>query len=133
MRLSPEQSVQLTIVDFTFRFCPEVLLSASQNGVYAGSGKHVGAYINQQKRLGMLVGELDLMLTWPTKNILFVEVKSTGGRLTGNQQIVIEKRTAQGFDCVVVFSLNQYVTYLRRYKVPMRSGVYAGIGFINQN
>lgn len=130
MRALPEQQIQMACVDFTSFCCPNVLLSASQNGLYIGNGKNAAAYIARQKKLGMLPGELDLMLTWAPKNILFVELKSQGGRLTKTQEIVIATRNAQGFDCVVALSLDQYVAYLRQYRVPMRPCFYAGIGRI---
>lgn len=128
MKLSPEQVEQSQCVQFTRIMCPQVLISASQNGMYLGDGKNVYAYITKQKALGMLPGELDLMLTWPGKNVLFVEMKYGDNKTTDNQNSVIAIRGKQGFDCVVARSLVEYVGFLRTYSVPMKSGFYAGIG-----
>lgn len=113
-----EKPIQISIVEFTLRCCPLILLSASQNGMWAGRGKNVGNYINQQKRSGMLVGELDLLLTWPDRGILFVEVKSETGKLSEPQENVIDRRTAQGFDCEVVHSLDEYMAALKKHRAP---------------
>lgn len=128
MKFSPEQLVQLSCVDFTHRVCMGVLISASQNGLYLGGARNVAAYIQKQKILGMLPGELDLMLTWAGKNILYAEIKSEDGRVSPNQHKVMDIRRGQGFDCCVAYSLDEYVGYLRSYKVPMRNVYYAGIG-----
>lgn len=127
MKWSPEQLVQLACVDFTRVMCPSVLLSASQNGIYVSS-KSAGFYIARQKRLGLLPGELDLLLTWPNKNILFCELKSKDGTTTDSQDEVIARRQSQGFDCFVAHSIDEYVSGLQAYGVPIRSGFYAGIG-----
>lgn len=130
MKFSPEQLVQLSCVDFTHKICFGILLSASMNGLYLGGARNVAAYIAKQKMLGLLPGELDLMLTWANKNILFAEIKSADGRVSDNQEKVIGIRRGQGFDCFVAYSLDEYVTNLRAFKVPMRSGYYAGVGRI---
>lgn len=129
MKLSPEQLIQLSCVDFTEKCCPGVLLSASQNGMYVGKGPKVRAYIARQKRLGMLPGELDIMLTWSPKQILFIEIKAGKNDITDNQKEIMNIRRQQGFDCCVAWTLEDYVGYIRAYKVPIRMGMfYAGIG-----
>ena len=127
MKFTPEQLVQFDCVQFTKTMCPQVLLSASQNGLYVGA-KNVAAYITKMKMLGMLVGELDLMLTWPVKNILFCELKAAKKTTSDSQEGVIALRQKQGFDCYVAHSLVEYVEGLRRYGVPIRAGFDAGIG-----
>lgn len=128
MKLTHEHRHQAQCVDFVAKCCPDVLLSASMNGMYLGAGRNVYAYIAKQKMLGMLPGELDLMLTWSDKNILFIEMKYGKNTTTENQDSVIAIRRAQGFDCEVAHSLVEFVAHLRRYGVPIRSGFYAGIG-----
>lgn len=123
MRLKPEEIIQLACVDFTVKCCPEVLLSASQNGIYIGDGKNVYAYMQKQKRLGLLSGELDIMLTWPGRNILFIEMKSKDGRLTENQREVISLRIMQVFPCEVARSLDEYINLLVKYNVLMRTKI----------
>ena len=88
MKFSPEQLVQLDCVTFTHKMCSGVLLSASQNGLYLGDGRSVAAYIRKQKLLGLLPGELDLMLTWAGRNVLFIEVKAGKNDTTQNQETV---------------------------------------------
>lgn len=127
MKFTPEQLVQLDCVNFTRVMCPTVLWSASMNGMFVNL-KNAKAYITKMKMLGMLVGELDLMLTWPQKNILFCELKSKIGNTSDSQDAVIAFRQKQGFDCYVAHSLVEYVDGLRRYGVPIRAGFYAGIG-----
>lgn len=129
-KLSPEQSVQMSCVDFTMKCCIGVLVSASQNGLYLGEGRNIGQYIEKQKRLGMLPGEFDLMLTWDNKNILFCEMKSKRGILSESQIEVMLIRKQQGFNCFVAHSLVEYYDGLRRYGVPIRTGIYAGLGRI---
>lgn len=124
--MGPEELLQIACADFTRLCCPTVLLSASQNGLYLGGGRYVGDYIIRQKRRGLLPGELDLMLTWPEKNILFIELKSKTGRLTDAQEDVMSRRIAQGFDCVVANSFDLYVNFLISHNVPMRRMIYAG-------
>lgn len=116
--MKPEELVQQAIVDFVAKCCPKVLLSASQNGMYAGKGKFAGLYVDKQKRLGMLPGEPDLMLTWSLKNILFVEVKSADGKISDNQEKVISKRRGQGFDCEIVYSLDDFMEVVCKYRIP---------------
>lgn len=128
MNLSPEQKVQFDCVTFTHTMCPTVLLSASQNGLFLGGSKNVAAYIRKMKLLGLLPGELDLMLTWPGKNILFVELKAGKNDTTDAQDKVIYARRRQGFDCDVAWTLIQYHAILKKFNVPIRSGLYAGIG-----
>ena len=80
------------------------------------------------KMLGMLVGESDLMLTWPDRGILFCELKAGKNKTTDSQDGVMTLRQLQGFDCFVAYSLIEFVAGLKRFRVPMRTGIYAGVG-----
>lgn len=141
MKFSPEQLIQLNCVDFTRIMCPTVLLIASMNGMFLGGMKNPGAYIAKMKKLGMYGGDLDLRLHWVNSDASeeagfrcpvsgYIELKAGKNTPTDDQQLMMKSLDQIGIPNAWTNSLDGYVNILRRWKVPMRSGYYAGIGKI---
>lgn len=141
MRWSPEELVQLECVNFTRIMCPSVLLIASMNGLYLNGGKNIGAYINKMKKLGMRTGDLDIRLHWQDREEFknygfvapktgYVELKAGRNTPTDNQLEVMAALDKIGILNGWTNSAAGYVSILKSWNVPMRTGIYAGIGKI---
>lgn len=118
--------------------CPDVLLIASMNGMYLGGLRNVGAYIEKMKRLGMRTGDLDLRLHWFDKllkegygyNIgrtCYIELKSGRNTPTDQQLSVMADLDKIGIQNAWTNSIEGYVDILKRFGVPMRTGIYGNI------
>lgn len=120
LRLRPEEDTQIAVVDYIRKCCPTVILCASMNGVYFGSGKGY-VYAKKLKKLGMLVGEPDLRLHWRNQagpQTLYLELKSLTGQISENQASVMVDLTKLGFPCEIVRSIEDLKKVLKLHGVP---------------
>ena len=141
MKLRPEEIIQAQCVDFTRVMCPQVLLVASMNGMYLGGGKNVRAYIHKMLKLGMRPGDLDLRLHWrglagdgadcsEAPMTAYIELKAGKNPLTDQEIDFMAELSRIGILRDWTNSFEGYVDILKKWQVPMRSGLYAGIGYI---
>jgi hypothetical protein len=93
-----ESSEQTVLVARVRNFHPDLVFMSIPNG-----GKRDIRVAAQMKREGVLAGAPDLFLAEPRENKhgLFIEMKKIGGRTSSNQDEVIDKLRAKGYEAVV--------------------------------
>jgi hypothetical protein len=141
MKYSPEELVQIDCVEFTKIMCPKVLLIASMNGMYLGGIRNPAAYIAKMKKMGMRSGDLDIRLHWmggyrgrtsdddfDYPKTAYVELKAGKNKPTNEQKDMMECLERLCIPNGWTNTIVGYVALLKKFGVPMRSGLYAGVG-----
>jgi len=116
-RSNPEAKIQMAIVAYLSRCCPEVMIASSFNGVHLSKGAMQMGYA---KRQGLAVGDPDLRLSLPGGRTIFIEVKSEVGRLSDAQKTAHDKLTKLGFGVYVCRSIDDLREVINREGVPCR-------------
>jgi len=101
MKIKPkksESSEQTVLVARVRNFHPDLVFMSIPNG-----GKREIRVAAQMKREGVLAGAPDLFLAEPRQNKhgLFIEMKKIGGKTSNNQNEVIDKLRAKGYEAFV--------------------------------
>lgn len=93
-----ESSEQTVLVARVRNFHPDLVFMSIPNG-----GKREIRVAAQMKREGVLAGAPDLFLAEPRqdKHGLFIEMKKIGGKTSSNQNEVIDKLRAKGYEAFV--------------------------------
>lgn len=96
--IKSESSEQTVLVARVRNFHPELVFMSIPNG-----GKRDIRVAAQMKREGVLAGAPDLFLAEPRENKhgLFIEMKKIGGRTSSNQNDIIDKLRAKGYEAIV--------------------------------
>jgi len=96
--IKSESSEQTLLVARVRNFHPDLVFMSIPNG-----GKRDIRVAAQMKREGVLAGAPDLFLAEPRENKhgLFIEMKKIGGRTSSNQNDIIDKLRAKGYEAVV--------------------------------
>lgn len=126
----PEQDLQKACADLLNAILlPGVLWTAIGHG---GGGKTRGAILNG---MGVKAGVSDLLIMWSVlreerginnswsrqePRILWIELKSVGGKMTKDQDEWFRAATAIGQSCRTVRSLEELMSVLITYEVPHR-------------
>lgn len=107
-----ESSEQTLLVARVRNFHPELVFMSIPNG-----GKRDIRVAAQMKREGVLAGAPDLFLAEPRENKhgLFIEMKKIGGRTSSNQNDVIDKLRAKGYEVFVCEGANEAYSMLLAY------------------
>jgi len=96
--IKSESSEQTLLVARVRNFHPDLVFMSIPNG-----GKRDIRVAAQMKREGVLAGAPDLFLAEPRENKhgLFIEMKKIGGRTSSNQNDIIDKLRAKGYEAIV--------------------------------
>jgi|TARA_R110000868_G_scaffold199858_4_gene446968 hypothetical protein len=96
--IKSESSEQTVLVARVRNFHPELVFMSIPNG-----GKRDIRVAAQMKKEGVLAGAPDLFLAEPRENKhgLFIEMKKIGGRTSSNQNDIIDKLRAKGYEAIV--------------------------------
>lgn len=96
--IKSESSEQTVLVARVRNFHPELVFMSIPNG-----GKRDIRIAAQMKKEGVLAGAPDLFLAEPRENKhgLFIEMKKIGGRTSSNQNDIIDKLRAKGYEAIV--------------------------------
>lgn len=121
-----ESAIQKQVITYLRSMCPEVFVAASMNGMPVFA-KNAAIYISHQKALGLKVGDPDIRLHWINKSnpnsphTLFVEFKSSKGKVSENQAITMAELTRLGFPCKIVRSLDEFIALTKIHNISTRS------------
>jgi hypothetical protein len=107
-----ESSEQTLLVARVRNFHPDLVFMSIPNG-----GKREIRVAAQMKREGVLAGVPDLFLAEPRENKhgLFIEMKKVGGRTSSNQNEVIDKLRARGYEVFVCEGADEAYSMLLTY------------------
>lgn len=124
-----EEQLQISCLALLRFACPEALFWHTPNGVFLGRGNGKWAYMAKLKMLGMLNGVPDLCILWKGINgpeICFVELKVGYNKLTPEQVIITETLKNMGFKVGVAKTLEEFITLIKSFGVPIRKCMYGG-------
>ena len=108
----PEQNLQITCVRW-FRYQhPDEILIHIPNGGYRTAIEAL-----KFKQMGVLSGVLDLLLLKKSGKYgaLFIEMKSSKGKLTESQKLMIERLEMKGYKCEVASSFEEFKRIIEGY------------------
>lgn len=107
-----ESSEQTVLVARVRNFHPDLVFMSIPNG-----GKRDPRVAAQMKREGVLPGAPDLFLAEPRlgSHGLFIEMKKIGGRTSDNQDVVIDRLRAKGYQVLVCEGADEAYSALLLY------------------
>jgi hypothetical protein len=109
---------QIAIVDYVRWTAPGILIWHVPNG-----GRRDKEEAAKLKRMGVLAGALDLTVALPEGRVAFWETKPPGEELSDEQLQVIERLSAMGHRCAVVWSIDDARRELQRLDVRTREAL----------
>lgn len=127
MKLSPEDALQLECVTFLRTMCPAIFFwhTANENKLISLLPAKRQFFLRKKMAvLGLTPGVPDLILTWPGKNILFIELKAGKNKPTPDQTKFLRRIESLGFAMGWCNSFEGFLRMLRNAGAPMRTGRY---------
>lgn len=130
MKYSPEEILHVECVNFLRVMCPGVLFWHTPNENKLLSMLTSPRRFFLQKKmyaLGVLPGVSDLIIFWPDRNGVFVELKAGKNKLTDAQCEFRTRISLMGFSFGTCRTLDEFVNFLKSIQVPMRKGIYGNL------
>ncbi len=110
--IQQEAGLQKTCVSYLLMQYPHVLFNHPAN-----EGRRSFAYASWLRSLGMKKGMPDIEIFEARRGYhgLFVELKTTGGRLSANQEQMLGQLRQRGYDCAVCRSFEEFQNVINWY------------------
>lgn len=114
-----ERQAQITVVQYLRTKYPDVLFWATPNG---GSRNAIEAA--NLKKEGVRAGVPDLFIAYAQRSLtsdkhfscgLFIEMKSAKGKLSDSQIDIMNKLSAEGYQCEVCYSVDEAIKVIDEY------------------
>jgi hypothetical protein len=115
MMANPETRLHAAAVRYLRTVCPDCITLHISNG-----GKRSKETARLMKALGVLPGVFDLLLICPDGRHMWLEAKSSDGRLSQEQQWFRGELILRGVPYVVFKSLDDVLEFIKQHKIPNR-------------
>jgi len=126
-----ESDLQKSVCDFLDLVCPEVFyFHVANSSIMAqviiniiGEEKGriiIARFVNFLKKIGLKPGTPDLVLCFKPQRVVFIECKTSEGRLSGDQKVVKEKLEWLGWNFHIVRSLSDLRAVIKSEGLPSR-------------
>ena len=113
-----ESAEQIAVVEWSKYHNELKNLMMIANGAFlAGTKIQRAKQMSRMKKEGFRVGASDLFLPLARNNKhgLWCEMKVKGGRVSDNQKKFLLDMDEAGYECVVAFSAEEAIDYIKRY------------------